>query len=573
MLRADTRGQAIQVGAVLLFAVLVIALSGYQAVIVPQQNEDIEFQHSLDTRSDFTVARTGVMNAALNGDQPVVNIDLGMDYPVRLAALNPAPVSGTVSTTATRSLSVSGVSDVCPDGRDETRQLQYEASYNYLNNEPTLSIENTVSYAQYNEQAVALSAQRLVTGDRINLVPLRNEYSRNGVSTLALEMTPGRVQTTSGVTDPTVTLPTRLSEDRWVELLDGEVPAGNIDVLNAGDGDPSNDQLQLTLSGEYTVICSPVGIGGDPPEGVRDTVTDGGAGGGDEVNPAGPNSVILSDVSLDSGNDIVTITLRNTGDEDLTLEQGRLPFLYTPDKNNVPTYALLNGNSADELRVRENFETIDEAVTIPASGGTEQLEFHFDQNVGDLFFGFSAIYSNGENYRYFIDVSDGSGGGGGSNPTGSAADVSYVDGSGSAARQGDESRLDFDIENTGSDSVTITNITIDTGSGSIKEVSESRGGQGAGQHEVYIDSSTPGLFEGDGTPYYDDNGATAYQLGTTQSLTENAELASGETAVVTVLDFRRNNGNTASVAGTQVTITLGFSDGTTRTFSFVPPGY
>ena len=110
--------------------------------------------------------------------------------------------------------------------------------------------------------------------------------------------------------------------------------------------------------------------------------------------------------------------------------------------------------------------------------------------------------------------------------------------------------------------------------GNLKVIREDNGGSNAGgQHEVYIDASTPGILEEDGTPYYDDGGANSYQLGTRAALTEAATLSGGERAQVTLAYFRKNNGKTTSAADTQLSVTLYFSDGSSTTFTFTPPGY
>jgi len=158
---------------------------------------------------------------------------------------------------------------------------------------------------------------------------------------------------------------------------------------------------------------------------------------------------------------------------------------------------------------------------------------------------------------------------------GSSADrTSYVSGSGSAARSGPESRVDFDIENTGSADVVVTDIEVSASSGGLRAIRENNGGSNSGgQHEVYIASSTPGILEADGTPYYDDSGSNAYQLGTRGTLTEAATLTGGERATVTLAYFRNNGGQTTSAADKQLTVTLYFQDGSSTTFTFTPPGY
>jgi hypothetical protein len=179
--------------------------------------------------------------------------------------------------------------------------------------------------------------------------------------------------------------------------------------------------------------------------------------------------------------------------------------------------------------------------------------------------------SDGDGVSTTFDLFDGNGGGGG----GVAADVvEYVSGTGSAARAGPESRVDLDIENTGNFDVQITEIEIESSSGSLRTLRENRGGsRQAGQHEVFIDSSTPGIYEASGNLNPgQDPGSNAYTLGDRVTLTQQGTLAAGETAQTTLLEFRNNGGNTVSAADKEITVTLYFQDGSQTSFTFIPSG-
>ncbi|PSQ20640.1 hypothetical protein BRD04_07795 [Halobacteriales archaeon QS_9_67_17] len=407
MLDADERGQAIQVGAILFFAFLVIGFTSYQAVIVPQQNERAEFEHSQAVQEDVTELRSAVLNSAFDGERPSIELRLGTRYPFRLFAINPGPVGGTVQTTDARSVNVSGVSDVCP-GPERSRQLTYSADYGYLQNSPGFHVENTVSYRQYDDRAIVSSGQKLVNGNRINLVPIRNEYSENGIAAKSVEFSPGQIRTTS-VSNATVKVPTQLSEERWVEVLDGEVNASNIDVLNDEDGDPTNDMLELTPSGDYTVICTPVGVGGDPPGGARASVSDG-LGGDDSVNPAGSGSVVLSATEFDDSSDEIELTFKNTGDEDLNFSRARVAFYYEPNRNaEVESLKLKGSPDDDEFFVGDALEPVDQMVEVEA-GETESITLSDSEIRKDDLFEFGVEYSDGSSARYFVDVADSIGG-------------------------------------------------------------------------------------------------------------------------------------------------------------------
>ena len=67
--RGDERGAAIQVGAVIMFGFVVVALASWQAQVVPQQNADVEYTHSQRVQDDMQDVRNGVVSAP-GGNRP-----------------------------------------------------------------------------------------------------------------------------------------------------------------------------------------------------------------------------------------------------------------------------------------------------------------------------------------------------------------------------------------------------------------------------------------------------------------------------------------------------------------------
>ena len=61
-LRDDDRAQAIQIGAVLLFGILVISFSTYQAFVVPNQNENVEFNHNQRVQGQLQEVRNAIVS-------------------------------------------------------------------------------------------------------------------------------------------------------------------------------------------------------------------------------------------------------------------------------------------------------------------------------------------------------------------------------------------------------------------------------------------------------------------------------------------------------------------------------
>ena len=76
----DERGQPVQIGFILLFGILVLAFAGYQGHVVPDQNSEVEFQHSQDVTKDMQTFRVNLLNGAENGQRISSRHDGGRSY-------------------------------------------------------------------------------------------------------------------------------------------------------------------------------------------------------------------------------------------------------------------------------------------------------------------------------------------------------------------------------------------------------------------------------------------------------------------------------------------------------------
>lgn len=389
-----------QVGAVLLFAVLILGLTIYQASIVPQQNKNIEFNHHQEVQQDMVETRNTLLSTAVTGEPEFATVDLGTTYPPRIFAVNPGPPSGTLRTTDAVDIAVVNgttgteiTGEVCPSD-STTRFLEYDPNYNAYTSASTVVYENTVVYQSYEDGGdLALTGQRLVDEDTVTIIPLTQEYSRSGIGTASVEPIPGYV-TGETVTDPEIELPTRLSESTWEDLLQGEVDPANVDV--------SSGTLTLDLSGEYSVQCAPIGANSAPASGKRASglLTD---GDGDKLNPSGPDAVVLQQVDA-VGQDEVDLTFENKDeDRDRTILRGRLSF-YLESQNNEPTQATVQ-TGGTVLPIRGDYKVLNGGNGIEVSAtDTETIRLTFDNNVKTDFFIFSVTFANGEQVRYFVQV-------------------------------------------------------------------------------------------------------------------------------------------------------------------------
>lgn len=92
----DDRGVSELIGAVFLFAFLIIGLSGYQVWVVPSQNAEVEWNHNLEVQDDMVDVRNTILASKISGDEGYAAVQLGTEYPSRVIAVNPPNPTGTL---------------------------------------------------------------------------------------------------------------------------------------------------------------------------------------------------------------------------------------------------------------------------------------------------------------------------------------------------------------------------------------------------------------------------------------------------------------------------------------------
>ncbi|WP_256392294.1 PKD domain-containing protein [Natronoarchaeum rubrum] len=231
-LQSDTRAQAVQIGAVLLFAALIIAMTGYQATVVPDQNAEVELAHSEQVQSGMIELRNAIVSPD-GRTQRDVTIPLGTRYPERTLFINPAPPSGQLETIRGQ-LNVSNVSvsgpgeagDYWGSGRTfSTGLIEYRPNYNELDDAPTTVIEGSLVYNRFENAERTVAEPTFIDGTRISLVALQGSVSASTSGSERISVHTGRQSTrtvpvrgTAGE-NVTISLPTLRSESAWDEYL------------------------------------------------------------------------------------------------------------------------------------------------------------------------------------------------------------------------------------------------------------------------------------------------------------------------------------------------------------------
>ncbi|MFT4948039.1 MAG: hypothetical protein ACI9CA_000157 [Natronomonas sp.] len=241
MLRHDTRGQAIQVGAVLLLGVAVISFSGYQATVVPQQNEGVELRHAEEIGGQMTELRNAIVNSVGSDAVSSVALQLGSTYPSRAVGANPTPPAGTLRTVGVdnpavgltlNNVSAEGETADYWNGTPRTYSsgvIVYQHTHNYHHDAPKVVYDNTVLYDQFSETNRTETGQTMISENELSLIAVNGSLDERGVGRASVDITTvsSSAETIAvPVADDgdrlNVTLTTKLPRTEWRALLDSE---------------------------------------------------------------------------------------------------------------------------------------------------------------------------------------------------------------------------------------------------------------------------------------------------------------------------------------------------------------
>jgi len=240
--RDDERGQSVQIGAVLLFATLIIAFSSYQAFVVPQQNQAVEFDHNQQVHGELQDLRNAIVSMPGGASTTATSVTLGTTYPKPGGGTEPgageaarsgrrAPATnGSPSPFATRRRPAR-TGDVW-DGSlrsYDTGVVNYDPSYNVYQGAPLSVYEHSVLYNEFRSGTIVTADQTVVDGRTISLVAVGGSLERTSTGATSVDVRPvSSSQETVLVEAPdddspvTINLTSRLPAARWESLLDGE---------------------------------------------------------------------------------------------------------------------------------------------------------------------------------------------------------------------------------------------------------------------------------------------------------------------------------------------------------------
>lgn len=410
---ADERGVSEVIGAVLLFAILIISLSLYQAYAVPAENKQIEFSHYQTVQEDMKEVRQAIIDVGQTNAERSATVKLGTQYPARVFTMNNPPPAGTLRTDTIGSgrITLSGVNTtaICGQETTTTKELTYSPGYHYLDGTPEITYENTVIYRETQSGTVLIdSGQTLISGKQINLFPLLGNVSesQSGVATLDIQ------GDSSGATDiskkTTLTIPTRLSADTWeTELLANEEVVKNV-TTNTSRTSAVDINLKAAA---YEIRCTPVGSGQQPNVTITDTDEQG------DINPGGPGEIALENEGRGSSSNgyIIKLRLNNTAEIDFQIRQARINFYQDANiQGSAPAYANLtdpSGARYARLEFRGDYAKLQPAYTLAGNGTVTEVQLRFYAEDGSTaglaesdWFVISMRFSENKFATYFVPI-------------------------------------------------------------------------------------------------------------------------------------------------------------------------
>ena len=272
----DDRAQALQVGAVLLFGILVILFTVWQAFVIPDANERVEFTHNQEVQSEMVSLQGTAISAADSGTPQSTSVQLGQQFPSRLLFVNPSPATGTLRTTAIgdgavqiTNANATGLTDEAfwngTERNYTTRAVEYTPDYRVFQGAPRTVYDNTLLYNAFDRadetNVSAIASQSIIRDDTISLVMLAGSYEETGIASVNPSFTPVSTQTetvrvNSSEDDPlTLTIASEVDAETWEEVL-----ADEDNVADVTEVDETTVEIEL-VEGTYELQLSKIGLG------------------------------------------------------------------------------------------------------------------------------------------------------------------------------------------------------------------------------------------------------------------------------------------------------------------------
>lgn len=351
-LSGDDRGQSVVIGFVIVFLIVILGVGMYANTQIPNQDMNKEFQHSEETRLQFSELNNKIDRAA-DGDQQRTTLQMGLQYgSVTPLGVHSAPTQGTFRTgqyqgfdsefSILNAQGVSGTTNKFWNGNSDrsyrTRYISYTPDYNYYPQAPNLYIEHGVFYSDFreggpNNNQVIESNQNIVSGNRIDMTALSGDIATSQTNPENIQLRPVSASTETitveapSTAEPvTIRIPSRLGVEKWRTILDDERQrnGGYITGINEAGQENGIYNIEITFetSQRYELKLSKVHVTTDSQQTQTPTVLPAYADwrGNSEITVRKGETEFLDVTSRDRfnnpiGDTDITAETRNTADE------------------------------------------------------------------------------------------------------------------------------------------------------------------------------------------------------------------------------------------------------------------
>jgi len=519
--RDDTRGVTVQVGAVLLFATLIIALSVYQATVVPSENTDVEYRHSQQVQGQLVDVRNAIVGAAETGDARPATVSLGTEYPNRVFLVNPPPAAGTLRTAAYEddsTIEVSNVQANDTETRDylngtwsaETKSLSFVPGYNEYRDAPRIRYEASLVSNYYPDQdtSVPVSGQTIVNNETktISLVALDGSLSTSRSSSVAVDPT----ALSAGVRRVQVSP----KDDERVNISVPTVINASVLENSTSIGDSGNDDVTVTQVGSNRVNIS---VSWDRQFTLRTAKVGVGSGATDP----GPRYLMLDD----SDDDSVTVEARDA----------------------------FNNPVAGEVVSTNRSDVFDDDDGVKRTNEDGQVTFSVDGDQPETSARFELVEGTGDFAERTVNETVGSP----PSPEGSSGGaVVYLNDSRAFDGQDPDDTMggfNFTVRNDHASAVDITDVTVLPEDDTVDGLSDAATGEGPRQSELFVENASDASVTVDvptSTGEYGYVGSRGLTLSVEESRSERIASGGGfSTSETTVVDAGLvvDSGQTATI--------------------------
>jgi len=232
----DIFASVVPLGFILIIAILSLALLSFQATTVPQLNEESEIRAQNEIETDFVRLDSTIYRVATNGIQQPFLLGEPVRYPPNLQPIQrPNPTLRTIGPYQAKidnTIYAQNATDFIKTR--QTNSIVYEPNFNYFENARSFGYEHGIFYtaspnsSKGNSSVLIRDEQTLIDDQTITLVSLKSDVDFSSQSPARLSISEDsqkefntEIRNQFG-SEVTITLPTRLAESYWQDLLESE---------------------------------------------------------------------------------------------------------------------------------------------------------------------------------------------------------------------------------------------------------------------------------------------------------------------------------------------------------------